>query len=45
MVKSQRKFLDITELERIEQQIFYDPKINYVKDLFLFSCYTGLAFM
>ena len=45
MVKPQRKFLDITELERIEQQIFYDPKINYVKDLFLFSCYTGLAYV
>ena len=39
-----RKKLDIDELERIENKHFDNPKLSYVKDLFLFSCYTGLAY-
>lgn len=42
--KPRRKKLDIDDLVRIESQIFVDPKISYVKELFLFSCYTGLAY-
>lgn len=39
-----RKKLDITELSRIEEKQFSNPSLAYVKDLFLFSCYTGLAY-
>lgn len=28
----------------IEAKKFQDSKLQYVKDLFLFSCYTGFAF-
>lgn len=42
--KSKRKKLDLYELDRIENKNFSDPKISYVKDLFLFSCFTGLAY-
>jgi site-specific recombinase XerD len=36
--------LDIHELERIESSHYENPILSYVKDLFLFSCYTGLAY-
>src|SRR5207253_2703821 len=39
-----RKKLDLTELTKIEKQAFSNQSIAYVKDLFLFSCYTGLAY-
>src|SRR5690606_16217936 len=32
------------EIERIEQKEFPAERINNVKDIFLFSCYTGLAY-
>lgn len=43
--KPRRKKLDIDDLIKIESQKFYDPKIAYVQELFLFSCYTGLAYI
>lgn len=42
--KPQRKALDIKELGKIESQEFTDSQIAYIQDLFLFSCYTGLAY-
>lgn len=39
-----RKKLDLTELTKIEKQSFSNQSIAYVKYLFLFSCYTGLAY-
>jgi site-specific recombinase XerD len=42
--KSKRKKLDLTELNRIESKNFENSKLSYVKDLFLFSCFTGLAY-
>ena len=42
--KYKRKKLDINELRSIEQKLFSSNSIAYVKDLFLFSCYTGLAY-
>ncbi len=39
-----RKKLDISELLSIEKKDFSNPSLTYVKDLFLFSCYTGLAY-
>lgn len=42
--KSKRKKLVIEFLVILEQKEFQDPVLNYVKDLFLFSCYTGFAY-
>ncbi|MEO9021811.1 MAG: site-specific integrase [Ginsengibacter sp.] len=42
--KSKRKKLDIYELVALEKMPFSHPTLNFVKDLFLYSCYTGLAF-
>lgn len=44
--KSDRMSLSIDELKRIEEievtEVF--PEINLIKEMFLFSCYTGLRF-
>jgi hypothetical protein len=32
------------KLERINSKAFPTDRLNYVKDIFLFSCYTGLAY-
>lgn len=42
--KSKRKKLDIQQLVTLEQKLYNDPALQFVKDLFLFSCYTGFAF-
>ncbi|WP_018616335.1 site-specific integrase [Segetibacter koreensis] len=42
--KYKRKKLDLNEVVRIEEQTFTNKSIDYVKNLFLFSCYTGLAY-
>jgi len=44
LTRSKRKKLSIQQLVTIEEQYFADPTINYVKDLFIHSCYTGFAF-
>jgi site-specific recombinase XerD len=36
-------FLTKNELERIERKEFSTERLNKVKDIFLFSCYTGYA--
>jgi site-specific recombinase XerD len=38
------EFLSKEELARIEAKDFKDPVLQTVKDLFVFSCYTGLAY-
>jgi integrase/recombinase XerD len=43
--KSKRKKLTIEELVAMEEKVFADPDLDYVKDLFLYCCYTGLAFV
>jgi site-specific recombinase XerD len=43
--KSKRKKLTIEELVALEEKSFADPDFGYVKDLFLYCCYTGLAFV
>jgi len=40
----EKSFLSQEEIERIEQKVFSAERINNVKDIFLFSCYTGLAY-
>lgn len=48
-IKISRKVKDVVcltsiELMAIEQLKFDIDRLNYVKDIFLFSCYTGLSF-
>jgi site-specific recombinase XerD len=40
----ERPFLTQEELSRISTKTFLAPRINQVRDIFLFSCYTGLAY-
>jgi len=43
--KSERDFLTTDELEVLENFSFSTARLNRVKDLFVFSCYTGLAYI
>ncbi len=40
----ERPFLTDSELQTIASKTFLAPRINQVRDIFLFSCYTGLAY-
>jgi len=40
----EREALTQQELDKIHSKIFPADRLNYVKDIFLFSCYTGLAY-
>ncbi|MCW3081709.1 site-specific integrase [Segetibacter sp.] len=42
--KYERGYLSAKELDRIERKNFEFERLQYVKDLFVFSCYTGLAY-
>ena len=44
-VKNERQFLTIEELSAIEQKEFKIIRLQQAKDLFVFSCYTGLAYI
>ena len=44
MEKSERTFLTDEELQSIEELTSEINRINLVKDLFIFSCYTGIAY-
>lgn len=41
----ERGFLSEDELKRIEEKEFSIPRLQYIKDLFVFGCYTGLAYI
>lgn len=41
----ERPFLSQLELNEIAAKEFPAKRLNYVKDIFLFSCYTGLAYV
>lgn len=43
--RPKRKKLMIQELVALQEKAFANTRLSYVKDLFLFSCYTGLAFI
>jgi site-specific recombinase XerD len=45
MQRVNREFLSATELETIEQKEFAVERLELVRDLFVFSCYTGLAYV
>ena len=40
----QKEFLTDEELRTIESKHFLTERLTLVKDIFLFSCYTGLAY-
>jgi site-specific recombinase XerD len=40
----ERPYLTQEELNAISTKTFIAPRINQVRDIFLFSCYTGLAY-
>ena len=37
-------FLNQTELQMIASKRFPTERLNYIRDIFLFSCFTGLAY-
>lgn len=41
--KTERGFLTPVELDALKDKCFDNERLNQVKDMFLFSCYTGLA--
>ena len=43
-VKKSVIFLSREELDKLEQHDFSQPRLQLVKDLFIFCCYTGLAY-
>ncbi|MCR8667456.1 site-specific integrase [Aestuariibaculum sp. M13] len=42
--KKERAFLNAIELEAIEKKTFSIPRLDLIKDLFVFACYTGLSY-
>lgn len=42
--KNKRKKLNFQQLVILEQKAFKDDNLSFVRDLFICSCYTGLAF-
>jgi len=43
--KNERQFLTQNELQSIEEKQFSIERLELVKDLFIFSCYTGLSYI
>lgn len=44
-IKTERGFLSLEELQEIENKQFTIPRLELVKDLFVFSCYTSLSYI
>ncbi len=44
-LKVDKEFLTCEELATVEEKKFKIQKLNLARDLFVFSCYTGLAYM
>jgi len=45
VIEVERTFLSEEELEALHDKEFEMDRLNQVKDVFLFSCYTGLAYI
>jgi site-specific recombinase XerD len=43
-IEIDRQALTETELDKIRAKVFPTDRLNLVRDIFLFSCYTGLAY-
>jgi len=44
-IKNDREFLSLEELREIENKEFTTSRLQLVKDLFIFSCYTSLSYI
>ncbi|MBD1262274.1 site-specific integrase [Maribacter polysiphoniae] len=44
-IKTERGFLRLDELQAIEEKSFATTRLQLVKDLFVFSCYTSLSYI
>ncbi len=44
LIQKERGFLTIEELEKMENVILEIPRLKKVRDLFIFSCYTGISY-
>ena len=42
--ETNRGYLTQSELQTLEQKYFSIPRLELVRDMFIFSCYTGLSF-
>jgi site-specific recombinase XerD len=42
--KKERTYLTLEELQTIENKLFTITRLELIKDLFVFSCYTGLSY-
>ena len=45
LIKTEREFLTKDELERIENLSISLERLKIVRDLFIFSCYTGISYI
>ncbi|SFU14153.1 Site-specific recombinase XerD [Algoriphagus locisalis] len=43
--KVEREYLTPAELKQIEKKKFDIPRLSYIRDLFVFACYTGLSYI
>ena len=43
--RTERAYLTIDELERLANKEFSSERLERMRDIFLFSCYTGLAYI
>ncbi|MCR8558157.1 site-specific integrase [Mucilaginibacter sp. BJC16-A38] len=41
----EREFLSKAELARMEKKVFTISRLDFVRDVFVFSCYTGLVYV
>lgn len=43
--KTNREFLSEVELKNLEDKVFISKRLDRVRDLFVFSCYTGISYI
>ena len=43
-IKKEVVYLSVDELEKLEREVFNEPRLKMVKKMFIFCCYTGLGF-
>lgn len=43
--KTNREFLTDIELKSLEEKVFISKRLDRVRDLFVFSCYTGISYV
>ena len=44
-IKTERGFLSLSELQEIQKKHFTIPRLQLVRDLFVFSCYSSLSYI